>query len=417
MAVFTPVTNPAAIAAVQDILKEVWISDTLETQLYEDTILLDWIEEVTEYTDSDGLRAVVPLRTGRTGGVSARAIGQKLAPADHQKVGRATYNYQNLYLQCEVYGPVIAKMETARQAAVREVDFEISNGVNDFKRDFTRQLQRKGDAVITVAGLPGGASSTTVLLGAANYELIDKGFLYEGQVIDIGTAASPTLDTSGVRVLSVVDSVAAPAIVVDNATATTAGSHISLFGNRTAGSVSNEINGLENIVDDTAVLGGIDPTVAGKAFWKSIRENNAGTPRALSLALMNTTNRKLRQKGARIDVILTDLVQEQKYYELLQAQVRFIGEMKLSAGNVEGPAYNNVPVIGDPDHRSGKMHFLTKKSLQMYSAGAMAWQNQTTGGDVLSWRQDFDAFVGRAAKYVQVGTNRRNLNGVLEDLI
>jgi hypothetical protein len=166
MAVFTPVTNPAAIAAVQDILKEVWISDTLETQLYEDTILLDWIEEVTEYTDSDGLRAVVPLRTGRTGGVSARAIGQKLAPADHQKVGRATYNYQNLYLQCEVYGPVIAKMETARQAAVREVDFEISNGVNDFKRDFTRQLQRKGDAVITVAGLPGGASSTTVLLGA-----------------------------------------------------------------------------------------------------------------------------------------------------------------------------------------------------------------------------------------------------------
>jgi len=35
MATFTPTANPAAIAAVQDILKEVWVADNLESQLLE----------------------------------------------------------------------------------------------------------------------------------------------------------------------------------------------------------------------------------------------------------------------------------------------------------------------------------------------------------------------------------------------
>jgi hypothetical protein len=151
MPVSTPVANPAGIVAVQDILKEVWVSDTLESQLYEDTILLDWIENVTEYTDSDGLKATVPLRTGRTGGVSARGIGQQLGAASHQAAGKATYNYKNLYLQVQVYGPVVAKMETQRQSAVREIDFEVKNGIEDFRRDMCRQLQRAGAGILTVA--------------------------------------------------------------------------------------------------------------------------------------------------------------------------------------------------------------------------------------------------------------------------
>src|SRR3954467_13380853 len=120
----TPVANPANIAAVQDILREVWVSDTLRSQLYDDMVLFDYIEDVKEYTDSDGLKASVPLKTGRTGGVGSRAIGQQLAPADHQRVGKASYNYKNHYLQIQVLGPVVAKMETDRQACVREVDFE-----------------------------------------------------------------------------------------------------------------------------------------------------------------------------------------------------------------------------------------------------------------------------------------------------
>jgi hypothetical protein len=414
---FSPVANPAGISAVQDILKEVWVSDTLESQLYEDTILLDWIEDVTEYTDSDGLKASVPLRTGRTGGVSARGVGEQLAPADHQRVGKATYNYKNLYLQVQVYGPVVARMETNRQAVVREIDFEVKNGIDDFKKDLCRQLHRAGDGVLTIADLPGGAASLTVELGPDNYPVLERGWLYEGQVIDIGTAANVNRACSGYRIESINDDPAAPDITLVNNGAgnvdTDAGDQISLHGNRYDNG-SNEVMGIEGIVHDTSELGGLDPATA--SYWKAVVEDNGGTDRALSIPLLNTTWRKIKQKGGTIDVLLSDLIQQQKYYELLQSQVRFAGDTGLASGNVEGPNFNHVKLIGDPESLPGRIYFLNKKSIQMYSAGKIAWQNQTTGGDVLAWRQDYDAFVGRAAKYANIGTNRRVSNGVLTDL-
>jgi hypothetical protein len=416
MATLTPAANPANVAAVQDILKEVWVSDNLESQLLEDTVLLDWVEQVTEYTDSDGLKATVPLYTGRTGGLSARGIGEQLLPADHQRVGKASYNYKNLYLQVQVYGPVVARMATQRQSVVREIDFEVKKGIESFNFDFQRQLHRDGTARLTVAGLPGGGASTTVLLGASNYPIIERGWVYEGQVLRCGTQANPTLDFGGHRVTGITDSVSAPAITIEAASATTAASHLFIEGNALAASASNEVDGLQSVVSETAVLGGLNPATAGQGYWKATREHNSGTNRALSLPLLNTVERKVRQRGGMVDALLCSLAVEQKFYELLQPQVRFAGDTSLSGGNVGAPTFNGKELRGDAHCLPNRVWFLKKKALQMFSAGPIAWQNQTAGGDVLAWRQDFDAFVGRAAKYCQFGTNRRNTLGVLEDI-
>lgn len=410
----TPVATPAGIAAVNDILKEVWVSSTLKSQLYDDIILFDWIDDVTEHTDSDGLKASVPLKTGRTGGVGSRAIGQKLPDADHQRVGKASYNYTNHYLQVQVLGPVVAKMETDRQAVVREVDFEVTNGIEDLKHMISRQLNQDGSGQILLSGLPGNASSTVIPLGAANFGVLDRGWLYEGMRLDIGTAAAPQLDAGGVTILAIDDTAAAPTITVDVAVTVTAGSGISLYGNRLTGGVSNEMNGLGNIVSATATLGGINP--ASASYWKATVLGNAGTPRALTIDLMMTALRGLRQKGGYPDIIHTDLIQEQKYYNLLQGQVRYMGDKDLTAGNSENLAFARLQIKADPEAVPGKMRFLKKDALQMYSAGEIAWQNQTTGGDVLAWRQDYDAFVGRAAKYCQLGTDRRRSLASLDDL-
>jgi hypothetical protein len=414
MAVNAVQPTPADIAAVQDVLKEVWVTDNLKSQLYEDMVLMDWVDDVKEYTDSDGLKASVPLKTGRTGGVGSRGIGQQLPAADHQRVGKASYNYKFHYLQVQLYGPVIARMATQRQSAVREIDFEVTNGISDLKRMLNRQLHGDGTGAILISGLPGGASSTTVLLGAANYPIIERGWLYEGMRIDIGTAANPQLDTGNAIITGIVDNAAAPAITVLVATATTAGSQISLAGNRGAGSVSYEINGMRSIISDTAVLGGIDPSVT--SYWKAYINANGGTPRALSINLMLNTLRKVRQLGEYPDVALCDLVQEQAYYNLLQGQVRFAGDTNLTAGNTEGLAFAKLKVVGDPEYRPGVMDFVKKGALQQYSSGDIEWQNATTGGDILVWRQDYDAYVARAAKYCEIGTDRRRSFASLQDL-
>lgn len=414
MPTFTPTATPADIAAVQDILKEVWVTDELKSQLYEDMVLFDYIEQVTEYTDSDGLKASVPLKTGRTGGVGSRGIGEALPEADHQRARKASYNYKNHYLTVQVYGPVVAKMSTDRQACVREIDFEVTNGITDLKQMINRQLHGDGSGNVLFAGLPGNTSNTVIPLGVANLGVLERGNLYEGQRVDIGTAANPVLDTGGNTIVSVDDTATAPTITLANATAVTAGSGIALYGNRKASGVSNEMNGLSNIISDTAVLGGLNP--ATDTFWKAVVDKNGGTARANSINLMLKVLRKIRQKGDYPDIAHTDLEQEQVYYNLLSPQVRFQGDSGLTAGNTEGLAFAKLKVVGDPLAVPGKIRFLKKNALQMYSAGEIAWQNQTTGGDILAWRQGFDAFVARAAKYCELGTNRRRSLGSLEDL-
>lgn len=411
-----PVANPATIAAVEDVLKEVYVADQLESQLQEEVMLLEWFEETTEYTDSDGLKASVPLKIGRSGGIGARGVGEQLPSADHQKPRKASYNYKNLYLQIQVYGPVVARMETNRQSAIREIDFEINGGIEDMQKDMQRQLHSFGDASVLLAALPGNASSTTILLGASNYPVLERGWLYEGLAIDVGSLVTPTAIVEGRRILSVNDSPSAPSITISGAAITpTAGSLIFIHGNRSA-SGSNELNGLGNLVDDTVAVGGIDPTNAGDEKWKATVEHNSGTLRDLTIARMNNLHRKVRQKGGKVSDIWGSLGMQQKYYELLQAQVRFAGDTKLAAGRVEGPEFNGKIFVGDPDALPNRVYMLAKKHLMMFSAGPIAWQNQTTGGNILAWRQDFDAFVARAAKYCQVGTNRRSALGVLEDL-
>jgi hypothetical protein len=412
----TPVATAADIAAVEDVLLDVYVSTNLESQIQEEVQLLEFFDEVTEYTDSVGLQASVPLKVGRTGGIGARAIGQELQLADHQKKAKATYTYKNLYVQAKVEGPVVARMKTDRQSVVREIDDEISGSLEDFNRDLCRQLHGFGDAALTTAGLPVMASpSTTVLLGTGNYHLIERGFLWAGMRLDIGSLVDVDLDASGVQITSVTDNPAAPAIVLDTAVTVTASSHLFIHDNA-KDNVSNEINGLGTIVADDTEIGGIDPTDAGSEYWKAVVEDNGGTNRALSLALMNDTNRGVRQRGGKVSDVLGSLGMQQAYYNLLQSQVRFNGDTGLAAGGVEGPKFNNVTFHGDPDALPNRIYFLVKKALQMYSAGPVAWQNQTTGGNILAWSQNYDAFVARAAKYCQVGTNRRRSLGLLADI-
>ncbi len=131
---------------------------------------------------------------------------------------------------------------------------------------------------------------------------------------------------------------------------------------------------------------------------------------------MLDTLRKVRQQGDYPDVAIGDLKQEQAYYNLLQGQVRFMGDKDLTSGNTEGLAFAKIKLVGDPQYRPGIIDFLKKGALQQYAAGDIEWQNATTGGDILVWRQDYDAYVARAAKYCEIGTDRRRSFASLQDL-
>lgn len=417
MATYTVAATPADIAAVSAVLKEVYPSDELEKQFYDQLNLLDMFEETTEYTDSNGEKAVLFLRTGRGGGISARAVGEQLAPPDHRRFANVEYQYTNHYVQIAVNGPVVARMKSNRTSAIRHIDDEITQSLEDQQRDWVRQLHGSGDGVIA-ASLPAlSTAAQWVPVGVANLWAVERGFLYPGQAVDIGSTANPTASTGGNRIIAVDADPAAPKIKLENATTVTNGHSVSLAGNRTADGLQRELNGLGNMFG-TGAFAGIDPSVDGNGFWQSVIKGNGGTNRALTIDVLLGGLRALRGNGKYPDFLFGDLIQESKYYNELQSQVRFAGESNLQAGNTEGLAFAKIKsgFIGDPDAKPGKVWMGRKDAIRRFSAGPVAWQNQTEGGSILHWRPDYDQFTARAAKYWQLGLVRRNTLARIDDL-
>lgn len=403
--------QPADITAAQAVLKEVYTSDRIESQLNEETILWSQLEKTQEFHDAVGDKAIGFAKIGRNVGTSARSLnGGTLGAAGHQQRTRWELDYAANYLQIKILGATIAKMATARQAAVRAIDDEVDEGINDLKKELQRQLYGTGDALIVNTGTT--TTSTTVALAATNAgaDAIDRGWLQVGMYIDIGTTADEDAVVADAKITAVNSNGTSSTVTIDSAVTTGATHYISKADNR-SGTTSYEMNGLGNVVDDSGTLQNINSSTVPE--WKA-NVVNAGAN--LARSHMQQAFRKARQNGGTPDLILTSLNHQEDYYNLLQAQVRFAGDANLASGKVDGPLFNNLPVVADPDCPTGKMYFLSKKNLFLVSAGDIAWQNVNTGGDILAWVQDEDAYAARAAAYMNLGTSRRRSHAVVENI-
>src|SRR4051794_3419225 len=112
--------SPADINAVSNILKKVYTSDTIQSQLNDDALLYSQLEKTTDYVVGD--KAIGFVKTGRNANVSSRSLnGGTLGAADHQKTNQWSLDYAATYIQIKLLGTTIAKMATARQAATRAI--------------------------------------------------------------------------------------------------------------------------------------------------------------------------------------------------------------------------------------------------------------------------------------------------------
>jgi len=404
------VAQPADITAVQNLLKEVYTNDNIESQMFDDALLYSQIERTKDYHDAVGNVAVGFIRTGRNVGISSRSLnGGTLGAAGHQQTKRWTLDYTASYLQLKILGTTIAKMQTARQAAVREVDDEVSRGIIDLTKDLQRQFYSNGDALI--ANCATTTSSTTVnLTGQAAADAIDRGWLAVGMYVDIGTTGNQVSIVQDAKITAVSSNGTSSSITIDSSVTTSTSHYVSRASNR-SGTTSYESNGLGNLVSATGTFAGI--AQSSEPTWAAAEIDASAN---LSRAQMQRAYRQTRQYGGKPDLIITSLNHQEDYYNLLQSQVRFSGDSNLASGTVDGPLFNNLPVIADPDCPTGVMYFLSKRHLFTVSAGDIAWQNQNTGGDVLAWVQNEDAFAARAAWYGNLGTDHRRAHAKIKNI-
>jgi len=397
---------PASLTTMNAALKEYW-ENALAYQLNDKTLLLNRLDATNE--DLYGEYALIPVHNGRNVGVSARAEYGTLATAGNQGLAQAQYNLKYLYGSGQVSGPGIERTSGGLSGSVVSMlDLEMNRLMDDVRVDCSRQLYGTGDGIVTTCGAS-GPSTTVTLSGTGFNEALRKGQLTVGMVIDIGTLANPVSITSAATISAI--NFTTPSITIGASVTVTNAAFIFRSGNSLVSSVTNEINGLQNLATDSvgaATFGNINAATAGNEYWDNIRINQAGN---LTLdAFTQAFNKVNGIAGGQVSAVITSYGIQRAFYNLLQSQVRYVDPMKLQSG-FQVLEYFGLPIIADKDAPYGKVYFLDERWLRIYANRDWHWLEED--GRVLKWTANQDAWQFVLARYMQLGAARRNTTAVM----
>lgn len=374
--------------------------------------LLGWTSENLE-----GLKAVLPLHSARSGAVGSRGELESLPTAGSQGFAQATYDLAYHYGMVQVSGQAIAKTASQAGAFLQAMKVELDGIRDDLAMGFARQIYGTGDAV--VASLPGNSSSTTVTLSSA--EPILKGFLYVNQVIDIGTTANPQALAAALTITDVDPS--GPSIVVSGSAIVPTSSHkIYVQGN--AGPSTTYVNremdaGLQKVISTSAnTVGTINGAAAGSKFWQNIANTTGG---AISLSTLMQVWNQAAAAGAKNGNVkaITSPGLTRRLFETsdFKSLVQFINQTEFKGGFSEVSfSANGSPVKLYPDRHApwGQVLGLDTSHIKLFSPAD--WDFLSRDGLTVRWVSGVDAYQAGLFRYANMGVDRRNTHFVVSGL-
>ena len=407
----------ADLSTLSNILKEYYLGPVAE-QLNNTVLLLSRLEAKSE--DLVGKRAYVPLHYGRSSGIGARGENAALPAAGSQQYDKAVYDLKYLYGRVGVTGPSMAKTKNEAGAFLQALKSELDGVRNDLKKDLARQIYGDGTGTI------GEADSVTdpdVVLTTS--EPIRKGQFYVGMLLDVYTGSTKQ-NSSPLEVVGV--DVATATITLDDASDVSAGDNLVRAGvvvtasssEANTYSLSDEVDGLRRIVADSSTpFGGIDP--ASAVWWDNQRVQASGTggtggTYALTLEDIQKGLNLARIAGGNPTSVVTSLGVQREFYMLLQDIVRYVEpDSGLSYGaGFKTLSYNGMPIIADIDAPYGHMYILDESTMKVFSD--QDWHFLDADGLTLRQVTNYDRFEAIMARYMNLGSNRRNNQVVVTDI-
>lgn len=364
-----------------------------------------------------GAQVQVPIFKELMGGyTSVGSGGGSLNTAGNAGVDKATYSLVGHWQPINLDFSVLNQAGGSNlQSVINGKDLEIEAAIESIRRQATRQLVTNGDSIVAQCDT-GGASTTVELLAspsgtAYGYDAIRRGWLRPNMVVDIGTTADTDALVAGTTITGVNQSATDPDIIIGSSISTTSGTHFVYIANPNSGSAANpEMNGLRNIAATSGALGGLNPASAGEEFWAAATRDTSTTVFSLDLAL--NLDREVKQNTAEpVSEVWTGLKQQMNFYSLLQNQVRFAGDLKLGAGNVNAVQWNGMNVAAYNDILDSDWFVFSLKHLfrVVGTYKEPVWMSDVQGANKGAiWGSGTTAFNDAVTHYFNIGTDRRN---------
>lgn len=389
----------ATLESLNPALDRVYAPRKVHEQLYQENPFWSKVKKTSRYTIGEEARVV--LHDGRNGGfTNLPAGGGTLNPAGEQGFNKAAFKYKNHHQQIAVQGEAIDGTAGSANAIVEAATVEIDGAINDMNRQITRQCYMDGTALI--AQCRSSATNNVDLNTTSGRIAIERGWLFVGQPVDVGTKSEETAIVNGSKITAIDDTNWAFTVASGNIAGEGTTHYVSQKDGR-AGETSYEMNGLRNIVS-TSELGGLSSSTS--SVWKSTVDSTTTT---LTIGALLQAQQKIRQvRGKTPTFVLTGLKQQRKFYEQLQQQVNFSSDKGLTAGGDAEATWNGMEIFGDPDCPDEDLYMGHWEHLFIVAIADPYWQNKITGGNILSWSQGTDAYVGKLTYRANLAVNRRN---------
>lgn len=402
---------PATLATIESYLKEVYQGRVRE-QLNDEIVALKRITRsgsgVTNETG--GKYVTFPIHTRRNSGIGSRYESEALPTPGQQGHAAARIGLKYAYGGIQLTGQAISLSDTDAKAFAKALDTEVEGLKNDLKKDMNRQIYGTGNGAI---GVVSDANS------GAEVPVYDARLFQIGMVVDTQTGSTVDNEDLVVSAVDLTPGANTVTFTTTPGTATADGDIIVRAGSGVGGSGNRELTGLAAIISDSGTLYNIDPSTEPE--WKSTVDSNGGTNRALSESLMIKMTDDIRVKGGSTSLILQSLGVRRAYFNLL-SQLRQTVNTQEFTGGFTGLAFTTdrgeIPVVADPDAPLNKQWYINEDAVTYYRDED--WHFIDRDGSM--WKQvrdsdgDYDAYYARMVEYHELGTDRRNTHGVIEDI-
>jgi len=399
----------ATLATIESYLKEVY-QGRIREQLNDEIVALKRITRSGSGVTNEvgGKYVTFPIHTRRNSGIGSRFESEALPTPGQQGHAAARVGLKYAYGGVQLTGQAISLSDTDSKAFAKALDNEVEGLKNDLKKDMNRQVYGSGNGAIGVAS---GANT------GATVPVYDARLFQVGAVVD--TQTGTTVDNAGLIISAIDVSAGTVTFTTTPGTALADGDIIVRSGSGVGTAGNRELTGLAAIVSDSGTLYNIDPSTEPE--WKASVDSNSGTNRALSESLMINMVDSIRTKGGSTTLILQSLGVRRAYFNLL-SQLRQTVNTQEFTGGFSGLAFTTdsgeIPVVADVDAPLNKQWFVNEDALTYYRDED--WHFIDRDGSM--WKQvrdsngDYDAYYARMVEYHELGTDRRNSHGVIEDI-
>lgn len=405
------------LTTADQVLKEVY-EPRVRDQLQSEVITISRIVKTSEGVETDaigGKYVRFAVRVKRNHGIGSRNEMEALPTPKTQDYRssqlRLSYGYGGIQLS----GQAFELAESNAQAFSSLLDQEMEGMKEGLRKETNRQCYGTTTGILAVATASG--STTTFITTNAQY-------LEIGMFVDLynstDTNASPVLANANAEILDITAAAGVSTVTfVAVVTSTTAGFFLTRTGSR-----GKEPVGFEHMVaglTNTNVLGTGGGALYGITHptWTGNMDSTAG---AISEGRMINLIDAIRTRGGRTTVGFCSLGVRRAYANLLEQQRRYVNTTEFTGG-FKGLAfttdYGEIPIVADFDCQPGRLYFLNEKEIKIYQNGDWSFMNR----DGSSWQRlidsagEYDAYRARMYKYWQIGTHRRNSQGMMTSII